>query len=85
MRSWKKTILRFLDDELDDDWMAKFDFDHSTGVEQRKSVSSLFIGHPQKKQHCYHGAFSHQKKDLLTENVSFVREITTISIQILRF
>ena len=25
-------------------------------TEQRKSVSSLFIGFPKKKQHCYHGA-----------------------------
>ena len=67
-------------------WLVDiFDFDHSFLTEQRKSVSSLLIGDSQKKQHCYHGANSRQKKDLLMKNVSFIRIITTISIQFLRF
>ena len=54
----------------DDDWMAKFDGNRR---EQRKSISSLFIGDsfydiikiciPQKKPHCYHGDISFKTKD----------------------
>ena len=54
-----------------------FDLDlRLTKAEQRKSVSSLLIGYPKKKQHCYHGANSRQIKDLLMESVSVVRVIT---------
>ena len=73
----KKTI-----DVIDnDDWMANFDFDHSFFDRTKKISFFTFDWIPQKKQHCYHGANSRQKKDLLMKNVSIFCEIATISIQ----
>ena len=40
-------------------------------TEQRKSVSSLLIGDPQKKQHSYHGAFSQQIFDKRHNQILF--------------
>ena len=63
----------------DDDWMVYLTLTTASLTEQRKSVSSPLIGDffiPQKKLQCCHGANSCQIKDLLMENVSFVRVIT---------